>query len=106
MAKVIISPEAMQDVQNAIGYLELECKAPQTTQNLKEKFSRQIRQLDIFPDMGTPLKAVADLVLDYRFLLVSHYLVFYHSAPHLSLSYPRENGRGNCAQPPHGPYSN
>ena len=79
MANIQISPQALEDVKEHVAYLE-EAGSPDSADRFKKEVVRQIGYLREFPDIGTPLKAVADVVLDYRFLIAGKHLIFYRSS--------------------------
>ena len=47
------------------------------TVNAIAKIMSRVRELVVFPKMGTPLSSIVDFETDYRFLVCGNYTVFY-----------------------------
>lgn len=80
MAKLQFSPEALADLRQTQQYITQElCNAPAAKRTIA-KLLGDIRQLERFPEMGSPLSAIINFDTDYRFLVSGNYISFYRYA--------------------------
>lgn len=77
MSNIQYTPEAEDDLAEIKEYITEEPKNPVAAINTITKITRKIRKLEQFPEMGTPLSSVINLITDYRFLVCANYLAFY-----------------------------
>jgi plasmid stabilization system protein ParE len=77
MAKLLISPEARDDLHSIKEYITTELGSPIAASNTVFKITKAIRNLTRNPAMGVPLASIVTIPNDYRFLVCGNYLVFY-----------------------------
>ena len=77
MADISFSPEAISDLQQTKSYITDELCNEQVAVNAITKIMSRIRELAVFPKMGTPLSSIVDFETDYRFLVCGNYTAFY-----------------------------
>jgi len=79
MAQIHISPEEESDLQSIRSYISAELDSPVAATNVIAKIVKSIRNLEVFPNIGTPLSAIIDIPTDYRYLVSGNYLSFYRT---------------------------
>ena len=79
MSAIHYSPEAENDLAEIKKYIAEQLFSPIAAANTVGKITKRVRQLEIFPELGTQLSAVTNIVTDYRFLVCSNYLEFYRT---------------------------
>lgn len=77
MNKLLISPEALEDLKSIKKYISGELCNEQAAQNVVSKIMKSIRTLERFPKTGTLLSSKANIVTGYRFIVSGNYLTFY-----------------------------
>ena len=77
MAKVVFSPLAQADLDEAAGYMENVLYNPRAARAFVQNIERQTSVLHDYPEMGTPLQDKRSNVL-YRRLICGNYVVIYH----------------------------
>ena len=77
MARLYISPEALNDLQEIKKYIATDLENPAAALATVSKITKAIRALNTFPGIGTPLSSIINMPTDYRFLITGHYLSFY-----------------------------
>ena len=77
MAKLHVSPEAEDDLQEIKKYITEEFDSLSAAINTLSKITKAFRRLTSFPDMGTPLSSIVDIQTNYRFIVCGNYLVFH-----------------------------
>ena len=77
MAKLLISPEAKQDLLEIKEYISNELDSPIAAKNLTDKIIKQISTLSDFPKIGTMLSSIINMETGYRFLVCGSYTAFY-----------------------------
>ena len=77
MKSIRYSPEAEADYEGIKEYTTGQWKNPIAALNTVTKIAKRIRNLEQFPELGTQLSSVIDMVTDYRFLVCANYLAFY-----------------------------
>ena len=77
MAKLLISPEAKQDLLEIKEYISNELDSPIAAKNVTDKIIKQISTLSDFPKIGTMLSSIIDMETGYRFLVCGSYTAFY-----------------------------
>jgi len=71
------APEAEDDLARIKEYITEQLINPVAAASTAAKITKHVRKLEQFPEMGTPLSSITNLVTDYRFLVCANYLVFY-----------------------------
>ena len=77
MAKLLISPEAKQDLLEIKEYISNELDSPIAARNVTYKIIKQISSLSDFPKIGTMLSSIINMETGYRFLVCGSYTAFY-----------------------------
>ena len=77
MAKLLISPEAKQDLLEIKEYISNELDSPIAAKNVTDKIIKQISTLSDFPKIGTMLSSIINMEIGYRFLVCGSYTAFY-----------------------------
>ena len=77
MSNIHYTPEAEDDLAGIKKYISEQLENPLAAENTVTKITKRIRFLEQFPEIGTPLSAIIDVVTDYRFLVCANYLAFY-----------------------------
>jgi len=75
--KLLYSPEALQDMDDAWEYIFLELCNPDAAHRIVNMIMDTVDLLVEQPFIGTALNTVVDMESDYRFLVCENYLVFY-----------------------------
>ena len=78
--KLFYSPAAADDLDGISEYIAAELCSPAAAEHVISDILDAAEKLEDFPNMGTPLRAVADMESDYRFIAVRGYAVFYRSS--------------------------
>ena len=78
--KLLYSPAAAADLEEISEYIAAELCSPAAAKHVINDILNAAEKLENFPNMGTPLRAVADMESDYRFIAVRGYVVFYRSS--------------------------
>jgi plasmid stabilization system protein ParE len=74
------TPEAEDDLAAIKEYIAVQLENPIAAVNTVTKITKRIRKLEQFPELGTRLSAILNIVTDYRFLVCANYLAFYRIA--------------------------
>ena len=77
MAKLLISPEAKQDLLEIKEYISNELDSPIAAKNVTDKIIKQISTLSDFPKIGAMLSSIINMETGYRFLVCGSYTAFY-----------------------------
>ena len=77
MAKLLISPEAKQDLLEIKEYISNELDSPIAAKNVTDKIIKQISTLSDFPKIGTMLSSIINMETGYRFLVCGSHTAFY-----------------------------
>ena len=77
MAKLLISPEAKQDLLEIKEYISNELDNPIAAKNVTDKIIKQISTLSDLPKIGTMLSSIINMETGYRFLVCGNYTAFY-----------------------------
>ena len=77
MTKLLISPEAKQDLLEIKEYISNELDIPIAAKNVTDKIIKQISTLSDFPKIGTMLSSIINMETGYRFLVCGSYTAFY-----------------------------
>ena len=74
---IFYSPEALQDLDDISDYITYELSSPLAAHNLLTEITQTVDLLKNNPLMGASINSIANIVSDYRFLVVKNYMVFY-----------------------------
>jgi len=77
MSNIRYTPAAKDDLAGIKEYITEQLVNPVAAVSKVAKITKRIRELEQFPEMGTPLSSITNLVTDYRFLVCANYLAFY-----------------------------
>lgn len=77
MTKIQFTSEAVNDLQSTHKYIAEELCSERAAQNTINKIMNRIAQLEVFPEMGAPLRSIVPVENDYRFLVCGNYTAFY-----------------------------
>ncbi len=83
MPKIIVSPEARNDLSNIHHYIKVEHQSPESASRIMSSLKKTILSLSCFPERGTPLNTILSVNTDFRFLMCGRYRVFYLIDGHL-----------------------
>ncbi len=77
MAKILFTPDALEDMKEIKAYITDELCSEQSAKNTVEKIMSCVRQLADFPESGAHLSSIISLEVPYRFLVCGNYIAFY-----------------------------
>ena len=77
MNRVIVSPEAANDLRQIHDYIDCELQNPAAAKKTMKALRESIESLQDFPERGTPLDAVLSVHTPYRYLVCGRYYIFY-----------------------------
>ena len=77
MSNVRYSPEAEDDLVDIKRYISEDRNSPIAALNTVTKITKRIKILEQFPETGTKLSSIIDIITDYRFLVCGNYIAFY-----------------------------
>ncbi|MBQ7793735.1 MAG: type II toxin-antitoxin system RelE/ParE family toxin [Clostridia bacterium] len=77
MAKIRLSPMALNDLKEIKSYIENDLSNPIAAKNVIKRIIDDYNKLEISPYMGTPLSAKVPFETDYRFMVSGNYIIFY-----------------------------
>jgi addiction module RelE/StbE family toxin len=77
MAKLCVSPEAVNDLREIQQYIAAQLDAPVAAQKLVSRILKSMRGLADFPESGPNLSSILNIETDYRFQVCGNYLIFY-----------------------------
>lgn len=78
MADVILTAAARADLKDIQTYITSVLSNPSAAQETLRAITAQLRRLERFPEMGTPLVA-GSFPHQYRYLICKNYLAFYRT---------------------------
>lgn len=79
MNKILLSPEAQNDLREIRRYISEELENPVAAGNTLAQIIKRMRGLLIFPESGSQLATIVGIETDYRYLVCGSYLVFYRT---------------------------
>ena len=79
MSNIHYSPEAEDDLAEIKKYISEQLTNPVAALNTVAKITKRIRKLEQFPELGTRVSSIINIVSDYRFLVCTNYLAFYRT---------------------------
>lgn len=74
---IFYSPESLKDLDDIGDYITYELSSPLAAYNLLTEITKTVDLLKNNPLMGASLNSIANIVSNYRFLVVKNYLIFY-----------------------------
>ena len=77
MTEILFTPSAIADLRDVQTYISLELENESAARKVIAKITKSIRQLEMFPEMGTPLSSITPFPTDYRYIVSNHYMIFY-----------------------------
>ena len=77
MNKIVLSPEARNDLAEIRDYIEQELESPDAALNTVAGITKRLRELEKHGKLGARLSAVTDVESEYRFLVCGNYRAFY-----------------------------
>jgi plasmid stabilization system protein ParE len=77
MAKLALSPLALQDLLDVKEYIEDELQNPQAAADIVAQIVKRLGALRDFPNMGAPLASIIEAETGYRYLVCGSYTAFY-----------------------------
>lgn len=77
MSNILYTPEAEDDLAEILDYITGQLGSPAAAINTVAKIIKRIRELEQFPEMGTPLSSIINMNTDYRLIVCASYLAFY-----------------------------
>ena len=77
MAKINISPKAIDDMRDIKKYISDELLNETAAQNLLNDIYSKIERLKEFPLIGSPLFGKVEIQNEYRFLISGNYMIFH-----------------------------
>ena len=75
--KVLYSPLAKSDLWDIRDYIALEFDSSALADNCIKTTLKQIRMLEMFPEMGASLSNIVNVDTDYRYLVCERSIVVY-----------------------------
>lgn len=75
--KIIILPEAQQDIRNIVLYIANELVSPQSALNLHQNFIDEINKLSFMPTRIKPIDEQPWGALGVRKILVKNYYIYF-----------------------------
>ena len=75
--KIIILPEAQQDIRNIVLYIANELGSPQAALNLQQNFIDEINKLSFMPKSIKPIDEQLWGALGVRKILVKNYYIYF-----------------------------
>lgn len=79
MTKVVISPEARQDLNEIGEYIALKLRNKTAARRMLTRIQKEVMSLAVFPESSTPL-VFSGPSLVYRYLVCGNYMIFYHAS--------------------------
>jgi len=77
MNKLLISPVALEDLEEIKTYISEELDNPIAAVNVVSRIVKSIKKLKGTPGIGRPLATKVSFETDYRYLACGNYLAFY-----------------------------
>jgi plasmid stabilization system protein ParE len=77
MNRLLISPEAREDLEGIKTYIRDELENPTAALNLVSRIIKSLKNLKDMPGIGPRLSSKVPFETDYRFLVCGNYLAFY-----------------------------
>ena len=77
MNKIVLSPEARNDIAEIRDYIEQELESPDAALNTVAGITKRLRELEKHGKLGARLSSVTDVESEYRFLVCGNYRAFY-----------------------------
>lgn len=81
MHKLLLSPEAIQDLEEIRDYITEELQNPEAALKTIGDITKRLRRLQIHSQLGAGISSIVEIETDERFLVCGNYLAFYHLSP-------------------------
>lgn len=75
--RVVYAPEAIRDLQTVKNSIVEKFADTKLAEDVVSNITKNIRNLEMFPKMGTPVTISNDIEIGYRYLFCKHNYVFY-----------------------------
>lgn len=79
MNKLHLSPKIRQDLEEIQTYIAQDLANPQAARAVVGRITKEMSRLREYGQLGTPLRSIAAVESDYRFLVSGNYLIFYQT---------------------------
>lgn len=79
MNRILVSPEAQNDLREIRRYISEELENPVAAGNTLAQITKRMRSLLDFPESGSQLAAIVGIDTAYRYLVCGSYLAFYRT---------------------------
>lgn len=77
MNKIVLSPEARNDLAEIRDYIEQELESPDAALKTIAGITKRLHELEKHGKLGARLSAFTDVESEYRFLVCGNYRAFY-----------------------------
>jgi len=77
MTRVLVSPEAANDLRKIHAYIALELQNPSAAAKAVKDLRESVEALQTFPERGKPLDSVLPVHTPFRYLVCGSYRIFY-----------------------------
>lgn len=77
MNRIVLSPEARNDLAQIRDYIEQELESPDAALKTIAGITKRLHELEKHGKLGARLSAVTDVESEYRFLVCGNYCAFY-----------------------------
>ena len=75
--KICYTLEAQRDLDGIWDYIASDLQNTAAAERMVTRIMGDGQRLENYAEMGTPLSSIADVEIDYRFLVTGSYLTFY-----------------------------
>lgn len=75
--KIYYTLEAQRDLDGIWEYIAFDLQNTAAAERMVTRIMDDVQRLENYAEMGTPLSSIADVEIDYRFLVTGSYLTFY-----------------------------
>ena len=75
--KIYYTLEAQRDLDGIWDYIASDLQNTAAAERMVTRIMDDVQCLENYAEMGTPLSSIADVEIDYRFLVTGSYLTFY-----------------------------
>ena len=77
MAKLRLSPTALEDLERIKGYISKELSNPVSAENVVRRIIRDYKRLEDNPFLGPSLSTKVPFETDFRYLVSGRYIIVY-----------------------------
>lgn len=75
--KIHYTLEAQRDLDGIWDYIASDLQNTAAAERMVTRIMDDVQRLENYAEVGTPLSSIADVEIDYRFLVTGSYLTFY-----------------------------